>query len=202
MALFRQKIWSSNYSSRPNGLKSVLGVVLHHTATRDGSGLAVARFFATSAAKVSAHAVTDNDGSAYQCVPLSKAAWHAGPARYDWDHDGRIEPGTGETSVNATSIGIEIVNKGDNKDSFPDKQVKKVASIIRWADRECPNLKLRDITDHEAVLPGYKIDMQPNFPAAKLFWWVIYGPSAPLPPGGPYGCLPTWAKRQVDEIRR
>lgn len=201
MALVQQKIWSPNWSTRPNGLNSVVGVILHHTATPDGSGVGVANYFAKPSSKVSAHYVVDNNGSAIQCVYLSRAAWHAGPARYDWDHDGRIESGDGETSINSTSIGIEIVNKGDNKDTFPNSQVRKVASLISYANARCPNLRYKDITDHETVLPGYKIDMQPNFPAAKLFWWVINGANKSLP-SSPYNALPRWAKKQVDEIKR
>lgn len=201
MTLVNRKIWSPNQSDRPNGIDSVVGLVLHHTATRGDSAIAVAEFFAKASAQVSAHLVVGDDGYCVQCVPLAKKAWHAGPAHYDWDHDGRIEAGEGETSVNSTSIGIEICNTGSLKDDFPVKQIRKVAAIIRYCDTKCPNLRLRDITDHEAVLPGYKIDMQPNFPAAKLFWLILHGANKSLP-NNPYDELPRWAKKQVDEIRK
>jgi N-acetyl-anhydromuramyl-L-alanine amidase AmpD len=201
MAIINQQIWSPNWSSRPNGKADVLGVVLHHTATRGDSAIGVARFFETKASKVSAHFVVNDDGYTVQCVSLARAAWHAGPAHYDWDHDGKIESGGGETSVNTHSIGIEICNLGNNKDNFPEVQIKKIARIISWCDDQCPHLSFKDVTDHEAVLPGQKIDMQANFPAAKLFWYILHGVKEP-PPVTVYQDLPRWAQRQVNEIKK
>lgn len=203
MTLINQRIWSPNWSTRPHGKADVKGVILHHTATRGSraAAIAVARYFAQRSSRVSATFVVADDGYAIQCVPFYRAAWHAGPARYDWDHDGKIEPWNGETSINTTSIGIEICNRGDGKDNFPDAQVKKVARLIRYADGRCPNLRFKDITDHEAVLPGQKIDMQPNFPAAKMFWWLLHGANS-KPPNNVYSKLPRWAQKQCNEIRR
>lgn len=192
-------ILSPNCSSRPNGVRDIYGVVLHHTASAGGSGLAVAKMFAKSSSQVSAHKVVDKDASTYTCVPIAKAAWHAGKCRrYDWDRDGKLEDW--ESSVNTHTLGIEIVNKGDGKDPFPDKQIKKVASIIRAWDRQCPNLKLRDITDHEAVSLSGKVDLQANFPAALFFWYILHPRKAP--PSNILAHLPGWAQARVREIKK
>ena len=192
-------IASPNWSPRPRGLDDVWGVLLHHTATAGDSAIAVAKFFAKPESKVSAHDVVGDDGLVVHCVKPHRAAWHAGPSRlYDWDQDGKLEPW--ERYANRHTIGIEICNRGDNRDTFPAVQVRTVALLIRRYDRLCPNLKLRSVTDHERTSLSGKIDMQPNFPAAKLFWWIIHPRLDP--PKNVYAELPKWAQRQVDEIKK
>jgi N-acetylmuramoyl-L-alanine amidase len=195
--LINRKLWSPNWSNRPNGVRDVRGVILHHTATSGKSAVSVANYFANPSAGVSAHFVIGEDGYTIQCVALGRAAWHAGTARYDFNRDGKI--GADERAVNTHTIGIELCNKGDGKDDFPDAQVKACAEVIRYCDRKCPNLRLRNVTDHEAVNLRGKIDLRPNFPAAKLFWYIIHPPK---PPSRIYAALPKWAQRQIDEIKR
>jgi len=203
--VIEKTISSPNWSPRPNGLRDVWGVILHHTASADGSGLAIARMFQNKSFAVAAHVVVDDGREfanirVYHCVPPEKAAWQAGKCRrYDWDRDGKLEDW--EAYVNTHTLGVEIVNKGDNKDVFHDAQIKTVAALIRRWDAKCPNLKLQDITDHQTVNLNGKIDMRPNFPAAKLFWWILH-PRSPIPPDGAYKHLPDWAQRQVNEIVR
>jgi N-acetylmuramoyl-L-alanine amidase len=190
---------SPNWSSRPNGINSVWTVILHHTATGGDTGAAVAAYFATRASQVSAHVVIDEDGEVWHCVPIEKAAWHAGQCRrVDWDRDGKLEDW--EQYVNSISIGIEFCNRGGH-DSYPDAQIKSAANLIRRWDLRCPNLKLRNITDHQAVNLNGKIDVTSTFPAAKLFWWILH-PRSPLPSGSVYDALPKWAQHQVDEIKK
>lgn len=196
--LIDRKLWSPNWSNRPNGIKDVWGVILHHTASPGTSAKAISKFFASPTAEVSAHFVIGDDGYTIQCVPLYRAAWHAGSARYDFNRDGRID--MSERAVNTHTIGIELCNRGDGRDDFPDAQVRACAGVIRHCDMKCPNLKLRSVTDHEAVNLRGKIDLQSNFPAAKLFWYIIHPRTTPPPQT--YAALPKWAQRQVDEIKR
>ncbi len=199
LILPRKKVWSPNWSPRPNGIKDVWGVLGHHTATPGNSALSVAQFFSNRSALVSAHFVIGEKGDIIQCVDIAHAAWHAGTARYDFDRDGRIDGA--ERMVNTHTIGVELCNRGDGRDDFPDAQVRAFARVIRWCDERCPNLRLRNVTDHEAVNLRGKIDLQANFPAAKLFWWVLH-PYRKVPKDGAYNHLPKWAQRQVDEIKR
>lgn len=197
--MIERTVSSPNWSSRPHGLADVWGVILHHTASADGSGLAVAKMFQSRSFAVAAHVVIDNNGTVYHCVSPEKAAWQAGKCRrYDWDRDGKLEDW--ESYVNTHTLGIELVNKGDNRDTFPDAQIKSCAAIIRRWDARCPNLKLRNVTDHQTVNLNGKIDMRPNFPAARLFWYILHPRTAP--PANIYAALPKWAQRQVDEIKR
>ena len=204
--MIEKTIRSPNWNPRPNGLRDVYGVILHHTATADGTAIGVAKYFANPAIDVAAHVVIDDNASTVDkiivvhCVAPEKAAWQAGMCRrYDWDRDGKLEDW--EAHVNTHTLGIELVNKGDGRDSFSNAQIKACATIIRRWERICPNLKLRNVTDHQTVNLNGKIDMRPNFPAAKLFWWILH-PNTPLPDDGAYSHLPEWAKHQVNEIVR
>jgi N-acetylmuramoyl-L-alanine amidase len=197
--LRRTFIESPNSSSRPYGINDVVGVIIHHTASQGWTGRAIAEFFARPSAQVSAHFVIGERGDIYQCVPLARAAWHAGHARYDFNKDGSI--GANEHAVNSRTVGIELCNRGDGRDDYPDAQVKAAAKVIRYCDQKCPHLRLRNVTDHEAVSTSGKIDVTANFPAAKLFWWILH-PYRRVPKDGAYNHLPRWAQKQVDEIKR
>jgi N-acetylmuramoyl-L-alanine amidase len=190
---------SPNWSSRPDGLSSVRAVILHHTATHGDSGQAVANFFAHRSAQVSAHWVIDEDGEVWHCVPIARAAWHAGECRrVDWDRDGKLEDW--ERYVNSLSIGIEFCNTGRTSDNYPDAQIHSAATLIRRADAKCPNLNLRNITDHAAVNLNGKVDVSATFPAARLFWYILHPRKAP--PANIYAALPGWAQHQVDQIKK
>lgn len=200
--MIERTVQSPNWSPRPNGINDVWGLLLHHTASPETSALATAQFLARPSTQASAHEVFGmhrGEVMVVHCIPWHRAAWHAGTCRaYDLDRDGR--PETWESRMNTHTIGFEICNLGDGRDSFPDPLVRAVAAYVRKADRICPNLKLRNVTDHEAVNLRGKIDLQPNFPAAKLFWYVLH-PRTPAP-RDVYASLPRWARRQVDEIKR
>jgi N-acetyl-anhydromuramyl-L-alanine amidase AmpD len=173
-------IRSPNVSARPHGIESVTGVILHWTATPHKTGLAVANYFAKDSTDLSAHDVVDANGYDYRCVPYHLAAWHA-------------------KDQNPTTNGIEIVNRGFPHEDWPDGQIWAVAMIIRRMDRECPNLKLRAVTDHQHVSADGKVDLDRQFPAAKLFWWIIH-PQDENPPRMCYDHLPEWARQNCREI--
>lgn len=197
--MIEKTISSPNWTPRPRGINDVFGLVLHHTVSPGSSAIAVAKMFQSPSFGASAHDVVGDAGLVVHCVPIHRAAWHAGTCRrYDWDRDGRLEDW--EAFANRHTIGIEICNWGNNRDDFPDIQIKTIAALIRRYDARCPNLKLRNITDHQTINLRGKIDMRPNFPAAKLFWYVIH-PRTPAP-SNVYEKLPAWAKHQVNEIKK
>lgn len=200
MTLINKKIWSPNWSNRPNGIRDVYGVILHHTASPGDSAIGVAQYLARPSTEASAHFIVGDNGYTIQGVSLERAAWHAGTARYDFNHDGRISPS--ERYVNTHTIGIEQCNTGKLSDNYPNLQIKRVAQLILWLDRKCPNLSLRNITDHEAVNLRGKVDVGANYPAAKLFWYILHPKSTMQPPKDVYAQLPKWAQRQCAEIKR
>lgn len=201
--MIERTIRSPNWTARPRGLADVYGVIIHHTATSEKSPIAVAQFFANRASKVSAHYVigmnqAGTDAIVVKCVDIERAAWHAGRSRQDFNDDGRFT--ASEYEVNRHTIGIEFCNKGDGIDTYHPKMIKAGAIMIRRAMKVCGNMHLDEITDHQAVNLLGKIDVRRNFPAARLFWYIL-NPHNSYPPNA-YDLLPQWAKRQINEIKR
>src|SRR5688572_7886405 len=89
---------SPSYDSRPPGAVINL-LVMHYTGMR-GASDAMARL-CDPEAKVSSHYLIYEDGRVVRMVPEEERAWHAG-----------ISCWRGVSSLNDTSIGIEIVNPG------------------------------------------------------------------------------------------
>jgi N-acetylmuramoyl-L-alanine amidase len=81
----------------------------------------VVTHFSDPQTKVSSHYTIDRDGTVTTHVPEELRAWHAGVSRMD---DGR-------TAVNDFSIGIELVNRNDGLDSFPDPQIQAMRTLLK-----------------------------------------------------------------------
>ena len=87
---------SPNFDDRD---QAVSIVVLHYTGMEDAAS-AIARL-RDPEARVSCHYLIAEDGQVLRMVPEEKRAWHAGQSYW-----------RGVQSLNAASIGIEIVNPG------------------------------------------------------------------------------------------
>ncbi|MFK3778683.1 N-acetylmuramoyl-L-alanine amidase [Agrobacterium sp. NPDC089420] len=129
-----------DFVDTPNmsGQVKPLYLVLHYTAgmTADGA----ISWFKNRTAQASAHFVVDRDGSVTQMVPLDRIAWHAG--RSSWQ---------GVESLNAYSIGIEIVNAG--KLSRTEK-----GDWMNWADNVVPVGEVTVLTHkHETHPSGWHL---------------------------------------------
>ena len=61
---------------------------------------------------ISIHYIIGKDGKIYGSVPTNQVAWHAGP-----EH-------------NPSSIGIELINKGNGNDPFPPAQLDSLVSLL------------------------------------------------------------------------
>ena len=185
----RYNVPSPNHSAR-RGTAPVQLIVLHHTATAPNTGAAVARYFQNPAAQVSAHEVVDTNGDRYHCVDWSRRAWHAGSGSW-----------RGHTDTNSISLGIEIVNRGNRKDPWPDVQLRTVARLIRQMRAKYPTIARENIVDHEMVSSAGKVDLRGDFPAGRLMWMVLHPYASRVSPN-PYGRLPRWARRVADRIRK
>ena len=71
-------------------------------------------------AKYLPHFVVGKDGKVIQMVPIERRAWHAGVSHLN-----------GISNVNSYSIGVEMVNRNDGRDPYPDAQYNAVAGIVR-----------------------------------------------------------------------
>lgn len=143
---------SPNFDER-SGRRPIDMIVLHYTGMPTAAE-ALQRL-ADPEAKVSAHYVIDEDGSAYRLVPEDRRAWHAGVAFW-----------RGVRDVNARSIGIELVNPGHEFGyrEFPARQIDALL------------LLLADIAGRYQILPGNYVGHSDIAPSRKedpgeLFPW-------------------------------
>jgi N-acetylmuramoyl-L-alanine amidase len=145
---------SENQDSR------ALFLVLHYTVIDWEKSLRVL----TTGGQVSSHyLVRDEPARSYALVDENRRAWHAGPSFW-----------AGHTHLNASSIGIEIVNAGyvDGPDgrvyaSFPEAQVVEVIALVKDIVAR-HQIRPERIIGHADIAPGRKQDPGPNFPWKRL----------------------------------
>ena len=127
-------------------------IVLHYTGMADGAS-ARARL-CDPAAEVSAHWLIHENGLTEALVPEDRRAWHAGAGAWQ-----------GRDDVNSRSIGIELVNPGN--EPFPEPQMAALERLLaqimaRWG------IGPAGIIGHSDMAPGRKIDPGPRFDWARL----------------------------------
>ncbi len=128
-------------------------LVLHYTGTE--SARSALERLCDAAAEVSAHYLIDEDGTVYRLVADEMRAWHAGVASW-----------RGETDVNGRSIGIELVNPGNEFGyrPFPEAQMAALEDVARDVLSRYP-IPARHVLGHSDVAPGRKTD------PGELFDW-------------------------------
>jgi N-acetyl-anhydromuramyl-L-alanine amidase AmpD len=130
---------SPNVDDRPPDVE-VTCVVLHATVVDTLEG--TVRAFLDPARKISAHYVVDKQGRVVQMVPVEKRAWHAGESVLE-----------GVPRVNDYSVGIEIVNRNDGRDPYPDAQIEAVAGIVRLLRAHYPIPDSRIVSHAQVAMP-------------------------------------------------
>ena len=144
---------SPNCDARPAGI-AVDTVVLHATVLN--SIEEVVEKFSDPECRVSAHYTIDRDGTLVCHVPEHLRAWHAGQSRMK---DGRER-------VNDFSIGVELVNRNDGIDPFPEQQLEILRRLLKAIAVRHPIKHI--VTHHEcADPPGRKSD-----PAGFQMSWI------------------------------
>jgi N-acetylmuramoyl-L-alanine amidase len=141
----------------PNQDSRVLFIVVHYTVGDFGDALAT---LTQPASEVSAHyLVNDDPPTIYRLVDESRRAWHAGPSCWK-DHCG----------LNASSIGIEIVNPGRRDGAwvpYAPAQVDAVVALVRDIARR-HDVRADRIVGHNEIQPQGKDDPGPLFPWQRL----------------------------------
>jgi len=146
---------SPNFNDRAAD-KAIQHLILHYTGMRAAAD-ALARL-CDPAAEVSAHYIVNADGAVTQLVDEEKRAWHAGVSFW-----------AGETDLNSTSIGIEIVNPGHEFGymPFPDAQITAVTKLCRdILSRHA--IQPHHVLAHSDIAPARKMDPGELFPWARL----------------------------------
>ena len=137
----------------------VLFIVLHYTQGNFGGSLRT-----LTMGQVSSHYLVSEDPvRIYGLVDESRRAWHAGASFWK-----------GHTHLNASSIGIEIVNSGyKNTDQgrvfapYPPAQIDAVVELVKdIAIRH--GVKPERIVGHNDIAPQRKKDPGPLFPWKRL----------------------------------
>ena len=131
-------------------------LILHYTGMATGTE-ALARLCDPDA-MVSAHYTIDEDGTIYRHVPEARRAWHAGVSYW-----------AGETNINARSIGIELVNPGEEFGYRPFAE-PQIAALIELAKGIVSRhaIPAHRVLGHSDVAPARKIDPGELFPWPRL----------------------------------
>ena len=135
-------------------------IILHYTQETFERSLEI-----LTRGRVSSHYLVSDDlrPISYRLVDEQRRAWHAGQSSWQ-----------GETALNASSIGIEIVNlgplagtQGDYR-PYPAAQIDEVIRLVRdIAQRH--QVAPHRILGHSDIAPQRKVDPGPQFPWRKLF---------------------------------
>lgn len=168
---------STRYQSA-NQNERIAFLILHYTDEDDANSL---RLLTEPEHKVSAHYLIPRDShetplTVYQLVPDNARAWHAGRSRW---HQ--------YAGLNASSLGIEIVNLGypaEDEPLAPDarrwqpytpQQIAAVGALSRElvARYQIPPTQ---VLGHSDVAPERKQDPGPHFPWRQLY--LTYGVGA------------------------
>lgn len=161
-------------SSRDGAAVDML--VLHYTGTQT-AGEALDILSGKAGKEVSSHYTVDEDGTVYSHVPESEKAWHAGISHW-----------RGVYNVNASSVGIEIINPGHEFGyrAFPKAQMLAVAELSK-AIIARHGIAARNVVGHSDVAPSRKED------PGELFDWPWLATQG-------VGLWPQFGKRSISNI--
>jgi N-acetylmuramoyl-L-alanine amidase len=144
---------SPNQDDRPDGA-AIDTLVLHYTGMRSAAE-ALDRL-CDPAARVSSHYVVEEDGTVWQLVPEARRAFHAGVSHW-----------RGRAGLNATSIGIEVVNPGHEWGyrPFPALQMAALCDLCLGVLARHPAIAPWGVVAHSDIAPDRKQD------PGELFDW-------------------------------
>lgn len=126
--------------------------MLHYTGMRDCA--AALERLCDPGGEVSAHYVISHTGELWQLVKEADRAWHAGAGSW-----------FGISDINSNSIGIELVNTGDQP--FPQPQMRRLEGVMsdlmaRWT------IAPQQVIAHSDMAPERKEDPGPRFDWRRL----------------------------------
>ena len=127
---------SKHHTSRTRN--KVTAIVLHHTVAKDSLA-----YLRSNRPGVSAHYLVDKKGTIYQLVKENRRAHHAGRSKM------------GNKDVNSSTIGIEVENLGNSRDSYPEAQLKAVADLCKDIISRYPDIT---IVPHRLIDTKGKVD--------------------------------------------
>ena len=144
--------YSPNFTTYRRTKKKIKYLIYHYTGMSSESK-AINRLTDVRS-EVSCHYFVKKNGSIILMVPELYEAWHAGKS--NWKKD---------KSVNKTSLGIEISNKGHQfgYKNFPKKQIKSIIKLSKYLIKKY-NIKKTNVLGHSDVAYERKKDPGEKFP--------------------------------------
>ena len=156
----------NTYTSRNQDSRAQY-LVIHFTAEGFESALST---LTQGDGRVSSHyLVRDDPPTIYKLVDEDRRAWHAGASSWN-----------GQTQLNAASIGIEIVNRGDAGGGgdprmpgtlkfvpYPEAQIEAVLALVRDIIKR-HRIRPDRVVGHSDIAPQRKVDPGPLCPWKRL----------------------------------
>lgn len=149
---------NDSFSARSQSSR-VQYIVLHYTSTDLAHSLAL-----LTQGEVSSHYLIDaNPPTIYRLVDENRRAWHAGDSAWQ-----------GRTWLNASTLGIELVNQGYAEgpngrawQPYSEAQIAALIELLKDLVRR-HQLPLDSIIGHSDIAPQRKVDPGPLFPWRRL----------------------------------
>lgn len=132
--------WCPSPNFKAAAGRKITCVVMHATAT-DGID-SPRRWLCDPASQASAHYLIGKTGHVLHLVREENVAWHAGYSAWK-----------GRQFVNAFSVGIELVNRNDGVDEYPEDQLAAAAELVAAICRD-HGVRLEDVVGHVDVVDG------------------------------------------------
>ncbi len=151
MVIDIKKIETKNFDKKNK--RRIKYLIIHYTGMKNQKS-AIQRL-QSKVAKVSCHYLISKRGKIFQLVKDKDVAWHAGLSR--WGKD---------INLNSKSIGIELVNKGNEK--FPNLQIISLIKLLKFLKNKY-DVKTKYILGHQDIAPKRKKDPGPKFPWRRLY---------------------------------
>ncbi|UUY09381.1 N-acetylmuramoyl-L-alanine amidase [Pseudomonas sp. J452] len=152
------QVIDDSFSSRSQSSR-VQYIVVHYTSTDLAHSLAL-----LTQGEVSSHyLIGDSPATVYRLVDENRRAWHAGDSAWQ-----------GRTWLNASTIGIELVNQGYEQgphgaawQPYSEAQIAALISLLKDLVKR-HELPIDSIIGHSDIAPQRKVDPGPLFPWKRL----------------------------------
>ena len=176
--------WLPSPNFAPGRPEPVRFVVLHGTFSETEARSLDYLLRSQAPHRVSSHYLITYDGEILQLVDEGDVAWHAG--RSAW--------GDGDRALNASSVGIEISNRGA-VEPYAEVQLVALEGLLR---RTCARWSIPParVLGHSDIAPDRKVDPGPHFPWPRLERAGLAAPWVPAcADASPQEALHTWGWR-------
>lgn len=161
MTLYIEQYQSPHFEGRKNGAIPRF-LILHYSGCPEKwmhDCFMGTSFDERAASRVSAHYLVLENGHINQYVHENMRAWHAGKSYWD-----------GESDLNSTSIGVEMVNMGadDGYPPFTEAQITAAIKLCQDILHRHPAITPFNVLGHSDIAPDRKLDPGPSMPWARF----------------------------------